>query len=559
MHQPSAHDETPRRDARRVRCALLGLALGSLLLFTARLGATDLWAPDEPRYAAIAEELRSLRHGPKGLVLLHLNGVPYTQKPPLYFWTAALFGAPGEHVDERAARLPSALAGVGTVLGTVWIGHLLLGRLALGVLAGALLATSFRFAWSARRAQLDILLTGFELIAVAIFLWLALRAGGVERARRHPAALAGLHAALGAAALTKGPVGWLPLGVFAAWLLWTGRTGSWRALGPPWAWLLSLGPVSLWALGAVALAPAGFAGEALTENLLGRFFAGSAHARPATYYLYQLPLDFLPWSLALPPALVFAWRRARATPAAAPPSAPTMPAPPGGGASAEPSRDAMRFLLVWVAVPFVFFCCSAGKRGLYLLPIFPPLALLVAALAAEGAPGLGLPAAPSRLARRWLGPRPLAPLLITVAAIELALFTLALPLLDPQKSPRPIARAAAARLAPDEPLGVYGLTPIEGAIGYYGARPVRSLATRQDLADYLDGTGRLVLLRARQLPALADDLGLREAARFRSGARALALAEPRPALPHGERDEVPGHGPGDAPIRRHEVGLHPRM
>lgn len=58
-----------------------------------RLGATDLWAPDEPRFAAIAEELRSFEHGPAGLVVLHLNSAPYTQKPPLYYWMAALLGA----------------------------------------------------------------------------------------------------------------------------------------------------------------------------------------------------------------------------------------------------------------------------------------------------------------------------------------------------------------------------------------------------------------------------------------------------------------------------------
>ena len=37
------------------------------ILFLTRLGATDLWAPDEPRYAQVAEELRSLEHGARGL------------------------------------------------------------------------------------------------------------------------------------------------------------------------------------------------------------------------------------------------------------------------------------------------------------------------------------------------------------------------------------------------------------------------------------------------------------------------------------------------------------
>ncbi len=65
------------------RCAALILVLASCLLYGFRLGSLEFWAPDEPRYGAIAEELRSLQHGVSGLVLLHLNDEPYTQKPPL--------------------------------------------------------------------------------------------------------------------------------------------------------------------------------------------------------------------------------------------------------------------------------------------------------------------------------------------------------------------------------------------------------------------------------------------------------------------------------------------
>ncbi|MCX5736979.1 MAG: phospholipid carrier-dependent glycosyltransferase, partial [Proteobacteria bacterium] len=70
------------------RARALVLVAATLLVFV-RLGATDLWPPDEPRYALVAEELRAMDHGPGGLVLLHLHGEPYTQKPPLFYWLAA--------------------------------------------------------------------------------------------------------------------------------------------------------------------------------------------------------------------------------------------------------------------------------------------------------------------------------------------------------------------------------------------------------------------------------------------------------------------------------------
>ena len=57
-----------------MRLTALVVAASALLLLGG-LDRIDLWAPDEPRYAQVAEELRSFEHGASGLVLLHLNGV----------------------------------------------------------------------------------------------------------------------------------------------------------------------------------------------------------------------------------------------------------------------------------------------------------------------------------------------------------------------------------------------------------------------------------------------------------------------------------------------------
>ena len=86
--------------AREGRLPVTLVLLAAALLYLPGLGATDLWAPDEPRYAQVAEELRT---GAGHRVLLHLNGEPYTQKPPLYFWLAALAGAAADRVSAQAA------------------------------------------------------------------------------------------------------------------------------------------------------------------------------------------------------------------------------------------------------------------------------------------------------------------------------------------------------------------------------------------------------------------------------------------------------------------------
>lgn len=498
------------------RRALGILLVGAALLYGSGLGGTDLWAPDEPRYGAIAEELRSFRHGASGLVLLHLNDVPYTQKPPLYFWFAAAIGAPFDRVHEVAARLPSAIAGVFCIALTVWIGRLLFARSMPAILAAGILATSFRFAFTARRAQLDVLLTCFELGAIAIFLLLESRRGGIEKARQFPLAIAGLHASLGAAALVKGPVGWLPLLVFAGYLAWEGRLRAFGAITPLWAWILSIGPVTIWILSAIALGPPGFADAAVGENLIGRFFAGTSHARPFYYYAIQLPLDFLPWSLVLPFSIPILWRWSRV-------SSNTARGPFDAGFERASSA---RFLLVWMILPLIFFSLSAGKRGLYLLPIFPALALVGVLVGTRSSMTAQLtPIA----VRRFICA------ISIVAALELAGFTLALPLLENEKSPRPIAEATASLARKGEPVGVYGMTPLEGGLAYYGAASLVSLRDEDQLRAFLNVGGELVLLRRRHFEVLHERFGLREMRSFRSGRRRLTLARRDASNPQREK------------------------
>ena len=496
--------EPPGSGPRSGRGTLAALLLGTALLFGVGLGRTDLWAPDEPRYGAISEELRSFRHGLGGLVLLHLNDRPYTQKPPLYFWLAAGLGAPFGRVHEAIARLPSAVAGFASVLLTVWIGELLFRCRRPAILAAGMLATSFRFAFSARRVQLDVLLTAFELGAIGLFLHLDARPGGLEQARRFPAAIAGLHACLGAAALVKGPVGWLPLLVFAVFLAWEGRLGAFRAIAPAWAWLLSVGPVALWITSAISLAPSGFANMAVLDNLFGRFFSGTAHVRPFYYYVFQLPLDFLPWSLFLPLGLWVLWRRTRSEASTA--------------GTTQPSRTAARFLFTWIFVPFVFFSLSAGKRGLYLLPIFPALAMTTIL----AGPVSGTAAAMGAAFRRP------GLTILAVGMLELALFVFVLPRFHIEKSPRPIALAAASLSREGRPLGVYRLRSLEGAMTYYGVPSLISLTDESQLRAHLLENGGPVLIRDRDFRTLGSRFDLHARQTFRSARRRLVLAEAPP-------------------------------
>ena len=526
-----------------------GVLVAAAVLFLARLGATDLWAPDEPRYAQVAEELRSLQHGASGLWLLHLNGAAYTQKPPLYFWLAALAGAPGGRVSEAAARLPSALAGIACVALVIRFGTRLRGP-GVGVGAGGLLATAALFAHIARRAQLDVLLCALELAALAAF-WQIDR-GGPRRARD----VAVLHGALGLAVLTKGPVGLiLPTLAILGFLAWERRLASFPRCLPPWAPLLSVAPGLVWITGAVALAPPGFAKQAILDNLWGRFAHGTSHPGPLWYYLYQLPLDFLPWTL-LAPAVVAAARRVL-----------------GSEGPAERAR-VWRFLLAWLGSAFLFFSLSGGKRGLYLVPAFPAAALLcadavVTTLAAGARPSrfasaalaasaglilLGGLAAPSLASHfeievgahfvwPWLALGCAAALafraarpswlhragvvVASVALVELLVFTLLFPALEGEKSPRGIAMAAAALARPGESIGVTRDTLV-GALAYYGRRQVTAIETPAAIARFLASGSRVMVTEARNLDRLEAVVPVEVRFRARHDRRALVVVTPVP-------------------------------
>lgn len=553
---------------RRGRWILLAAASVLLLL---RLGGIDLWAPDEPRYGQVAEELRSFAHGPEGLVLLHLNGKPYGQKPPLYFWMAAAAGAPQGRVTEWAARIPSALAGLACVAVVAGLGRRMFGAPA-ALLGAALLLTEYQFAYLARRAQLDIVLTLFETLALAAF-W------NFDRQREGGrGSLAVMHGAMGLAVLTKGPVGLLvPLLVITSFLAWERRLRTLARACPPWAFALSIGPGLVWVAAALSLAPAGYFDREIVTNLYGRFFEGTSHARPFYYYLVNFPIDCLPWTLLWPVVFLVGRRHAVAS-------------------AGDPARaSAWRFLLAWIGAMLLFFSLSSGKRGLYLVPALPAVTLLcadavldavrrqggiphvatrtLAALAGLAAAvgggvlvtdalgrfelpslfGVALLAIPALAVIAWRRsasaslPLPLdvpalprfGVVLGAVFAIELAVFTLLFPALDPEKSPRPIAVAAAALTRPDEPIGLLGNRALVGGLVYYASRPVRELETPEDVAQFFAEGGSAVVAQAKQLDRIRAVSPIAEQERSRSGDRALVVVVP---LRDGERSAPPPQG-----------------
>ena len=333
------------------------LAAVALAVFLPGIASRDVWNPDEPRYAEVAREMLlpplSLEH----LLVPRLNGVTYTHKPPLHFWNIALFGALRGGVDAVAARLPSLLAGVASVLVVFMLAGRLFGR-ATAWLAAPIFCTSALVMWNARVGQIDMTLTFLELLA--ILFWARARFRTADDSPSMSRASLLFFACAGLATLTKGPVGLIvPLLAVIAFLAFERDRAGIGELRLGRGLLLWAGIVLAWFGPAVWLAGKPYFDALLFDQTLSRYAGSTYHPQPWHYYFKTLPGTFAPWILLAPVAIYAAFRHSREEPESR-------------------HAQAVRFLLIWVAGTFVFFSLSGGKRTVYLLALAAPLAMLTA-------------------------------------------------------------------------------------------------------------------------------------------------------------------------------------
>lgn len=362
-----------RFDHRGGHCILLiGVAAA---LFLCRLGTPGLWDIDEGNNAECSREM--LDSG--DWVVPTFNYQLRVDKPALLYWLQIgayrLFG-----VGAFAARLPSVVAAVVTVLLTYELGRRMFGPAA-GLLAGVILAASVMFCASAHFANPDALLNTFTALTLLIF-WLGIapspRPGSATAGQTSPLSSphgrsrnwfvpAGVSAAL--AVLAKGPVGLvLPGAVMVLFLLWCRR---WRLLLDRrflWGALAFVLIALPWYAWVAAETKASFLrGFILTHNV-GRFLSPMEnHQGPVYYYLVVLLVGYAPWSpfigLTSWAALKQAWN---------------LPGADAADPAAERRALACRLLLCWVGVYLAFFSLSGTKLPNYILPLYVPLALLTA-------------------------------------------------------------------------------------------------------------------------------------------------------------------------------------
>ena len=323
---------------------LLLLLLAGASLFLFNLGARDLWEPDETRYAVVAREMRESGNW----ILPHLNGKIYAEKPPLFFWlvnlSTFLFGENSEFTN----RLPSALAGLMTVIVTFLFGGKLF-NLRVGFLSAMVLATSALFPQLSRWMMLDSLFTLLFLLTLFYF-YLGFEN---EEKRRKYYLVAGFFIGLGV--LTKGPIAFLVIPIFVIFAFSQKKVKAFWNVYLLWGTLLSFLVIFLWLLPACWIGGEDYTKRILFGQTVGRL-AGeekSFHPEPFYFYFIRFPIDFFPWIVFLPSAILLGFRKG------------------------EEIRKKFLFLLIWFLWIFFFFTLSKGKKDNYLLPLYPAAAILI--------------------------------------------------------------------------------------------------------------------------------------------------------------------------------------
>jgi 4-amino-4-deoxy-L-arabinose transferase-like glycosyltransferase len=359
--------------------------------------ARGLALPDEGRYVGVAWEM--LRSG--DWLVPTLDGMPYFQKPPLFYWiTAVSLQVFGRH--EIAARL-APLLGATLAAGSMqwftraWWSDRGAAKVLLTLVTMPMLFVGAQF------ANMDMLVAGCITATILALAHTCMLDGSAPNRRRFQ--LAGF-AFAGLGVLAKGLIGIvLPLMVLVLWSLSLRRPRQ----------ILYLLWVPGWILFVLVAAPWFALMQAKFPQFLHYFFvvqhverftqASFNNPQPAWFYPAALAALCLPWT---------AWLLA-----------------PGRSQHERAGSQVRVLMWVWLLSIVLFFSIPHSKLLGYVLPAVPPLAFIVAQRWPSDRRG---PRWASKMAIATMVLAPLSCIAVVATAAHLAL-----------KSTAPLAAALARR------------------------------------------------------------------------------------------------------------------
>jgi 4-amino-4-deoxy-L-arabinose transferase-like glycosyltransferase len=348
------HPNTDEQKKSELRYVIALVVLCAIVNFFG-LGRVPLLGPDEPRYAEVAREMYEARDW----ITPRLGGIDWFEKPALTYWLStagyALFG-----VSEFSARAGIALlASIGVLLLYLFGKRLRSSRF--GYLSASTLVTCGMWPGFARAVTFDLTLSvALALGLLSFFLWQD-RPEKDANAKGKRGLWLVFCFALGLAVLAKGLVGIvLPLIIIGPYLLLTRQL---KAVLQPGLLLTGIlvfvATAATWYWPVISRHGADFINEFFLSHHLQRYVSNKfRHPQPFYFFWIIAFASIFPWSFYLASN---AWQLMKRL---------------WTGFNWSSDRLSI-FLWLWVLMPLLFFSFSGSKLPGYILPVFPPIAMIV--------------------------------------------------------------------------------------------------------------------------------------------------------------------------------------
>lgn len=324
---------------------ILSLFLATFLLYFVSLGSYALMEPDEGRYVEIPREM--LESG--DYITPRLNYVHYFEKPPMLYWLNAIsFKLMGQ--NEFAARFATASL---AILGAMSVGILtgtFIGFLG-GVLSYVITVTSLLYYAIGSITITDMPLSAFMTIALVAFF--------IAHKKESRIGYLAFYLSLAFGVLTKGLVAIvLPAAIIFCYIVLTHQWKLfYKSLYIPG--LILFFSITVGYFYTVCAKNSDFFYFFFIREHFLRYTT-KIHSRyqPFWYFLPIIPAGMVPWTAFLPS--IFSKNGLR-------------------GDTEKDKKHLFIYVSLWFCIIFLFFSFSNSKLIPYIVPCFPPLAVLISA------------------------------------------------------------------------------------------------------------------------------------------------------------------------------------
>ena len=344
---------------------ILLLFILSLILYISNTQNIEFEGKDEYRYAEVAKEVS----WGTNFFVMHYNGEPYSDKPPLFFWIVKLFYIIGGGISPLNFRIYCILCGIAGIIITYFIALKLYNDKNIALFSGLFLMIASRYFWGTRWARLDIPFCFFIYLAMFSFvLWyFDYKCNATFMSHENHEINLVLHQKnkniyiylfwifLALGTLTKGPLGIIiPIGSVLLFLILKKDLKSFLHTKLFAGIIIIIVLVGIWLIPAIIMGGKNYSNDLIFQQNITRLVNPWRHEKPIYYFFGKLIIDFLPGVIFLPSALIIGLQKK----------------------NFKKDRSFL-FNFSWFAFTLIFFSFSPSKRGQYVLPMYPAMAMLV--------------------------------------------------------------------------------------------------------------------------------------------------------------------------------------